>query len=277
MSTTTTIPPAPDLAAIKGRQQAAWSSGDYAAVATMIVPVAERLCDTADLIAGSRVLDVATGSGNVAIAAARMGCDVTGIDYVPSLLERARHRAAAERMDITFTEGDAEALPVGDGMFDAVLSVFGTMFAPDQPGTAAEMARALRPQGRIGLASWTPEGFLGEMFRTIAAYAPPPPGLTSPMMWGTEGHLSDLFDGMVDWTSHTRRSFTFRFTSPDAFVDFFRTHYGPTLKAFEATPEDDRADFAADLAALARRHNRLGGDGAIAFDAEYLESVGMRR
>lgn len=273
----TTAPVRPDLAAVKQRQQTVWASGDYSAIATLIVPVAENLADAADLRAGTRVLDVATGSGNAAIAAARLGCEVTGVDYVPGLLERGRERAAAERLTIDFTEGDAEDLPAPDGSFDAVVSVFGAMFAPDQPRTAAQMARVCRPGGRIALASWTPEGFLGDMFRTIAAHVPPPPGVASPMLWGTEAHLGSLFGDAVGWTGHARRTFTFRFTSPEEFVRVFTTRYGPTLKASESLDDEGRARLAGDLVALARRHDRLGGDGPIAIPGEYLESVGVRR
>lgn len=276
MSATLAPPPPPDLAAIKTRQQATWASGDFSAVATLIVPVAERLCDAADLRAGTRVLDVATGSGNAAIAAARLGCDVTGVDYVPELLDRGRERTAAERLEIDYMVGDAEGLPVPHASFDAVISVFGTMFAPDQPRAAAEMARACRSGGRIALASWTPEGFLGEMFRTIARYVPPPAGLASPMIWGTEAGLETLFGDKVDWMIHARRMFSFRFTSPEAFVDYFARHYGPSLKALEAAG-DRREALASDLADLARRFDRLGGDGAVAIEGEYLESVGIRR
>ncbi len=276
MSTTTTAPPTPDLAAIKRRQQATWAIGDYSAVATLIVPVSERLCDTTDLRAGTRVLDVATGSGNAAIAAARLGCEVTGVDYVPSLLARGRERAAAERLTITFTDGDAEALPCDDAAFDAVISVYGAMFAPDHRRAASEIVRACRSGGRIGLASWVPSGFLGEMFRTVADHVTPPPGLASPMLWGTESHLAEIFDDAVDWVAHSTRTFTFRFTSPEAFVDFFAAEYGPTVKAFEALDEGARPDLAADLAALARRFDRLAENDAIAIPGEYLESVGIR-
>lgn len=272
----TTLPPGPDLAAVKRRQRATWSSGDFAAIAALIVPSAENLCDAADLRAGSRVLDVATGSGNAAVAAARLGCDVTGVDYVPSLLERGRERAAAERLAVRFVEGDAEALPFADGAFDAVLSIYGVMFAPDQPRAAAEIARVCRPGGRIALASWTPEGFLGAMFRTIAAHVPPPPGVASPMLWGTGSRLQEMFGDRVGWLSHTRRTFTFRFTSPEAFVAYFAAHYGPTVTAFESLDEDGRARLADDLADLIRRWDRLGEPGAIAVPGEYLESVGIR-
>jgi len=272
MTTTTT----PDLATVKARQQATWASGDFSAVATTIVSAAERLVDEADLRAGSRVLDVATGSGNAAIAAARLGCRVTGADYVPSLLERGRERAAAERLEIDFVEGDAEALPFEDASFDAVTSIYGAMFAPDHERTAAEIARVAAPGATIALASWTPEGFLGSMFRTIAAHVPPPAGVASPMLWGSEAHLDEIFGDRVGWTAHERRSFTFRYPSAAAFVDFFATYYGPTYKAFEAAG-DSRDRLHSDLEELAREWDRLGeGAGAIAIDGEYLESIGRR-
>jgi SAM-dependent methyltransferase len=279
MTTTTASAPRPaiDLAAVKRNQQATWASGDYSAVATLIVPVAERLCDAADLRAGSAVLDVATGSGNAAIAAARLGCEVTGVDYVPALLARGRERAAAERLRVDLVEGDAETLPCGDASFDAVLSVYGTMFAPDHARVAGEIVRVCRPGGRIALASWTPSGFIGEMFRTVAQHVPPPSGLESPMRWGTEEHLAAIFGDGVEWIRHRRRAFTFRFVSPAAFVDFFATEYGPTVKAFGALDREGGARLATDLAALAERHDRLDEEGAIAIPAEYLESVGIRR
>jgi len=265
-----------DLSTVKARQQATWASGDFAEVATTIVPVAERLVDAADLRAGRRVLDVATGSGNAAIAAARLGGRVTGSDYVPALLERARERARAERLSIEFVEGDAEALPFDDGSFDAVTSVYGTMFAPDHQRTAAEIARVARPGATVALASWTPEGFLGAMFRTVGAHVPPPAGVASPMLWGTEGHLDEIFGDAVEWTGHRRRTFTFRYPSAEAFVEFFATYYGPTLKAFEALG-DDKDALRSDLEELAREWNRLDdGEDAIAIPGEYLESVGRR-
>ena len=263
-----------DLAAVKTRQQATWASGDYAEIATLIVPVAERLVDAADLRAGSSVLDVASGSGNAAIAAARLGAVVTGIDYVPALLERGRERAAAERVNIDFREGDAEEIPFPDESFDATLSVVGSMFAPDQTRAAAELARVTRPGGTIALASWTPDGFVGEMFRTIAAHVPPPAGLASPLLWGTEEHLDELFGPNVTWT-HRRKTFTFRFVSAQAFVDAFGEYYGPTVKAFEATGAGHEA-LARDLRDLATSWNRLDEPGPVALPAAYLESVGVR-
>jgi ubiquinone/menaquinone biosynthesis C-methylase UbiE len=267
MPTTTTI----DLAALKARQQTTWASGDYAEIATLIVPVAERLADAADLRAGSTVLDVASGSANAAIAAARLGAVVTGVDYVPTLLERGRERAAAERLAIDLRDGDAEALPFADASFDATLSVFGSMFAPDHERTAAEILRVTRPGGTVGLASWTPEGFIGAMFRTVGAHFPPPAGVASPLLWGSEEHLAEIFGPDVTWT-HRTRTFTFRFASAAEFVGRFGTYYGPTLKAIEAVG----SPLERDLEDLAREWNRLEQPGPIAVPAEYLESVGVR-
>jgi SAM-dependent methyltransferase len=268
--------PKPDLAAVKERQQQAWSSGDFAVVAARIVLVAEQLCDSADLRAGWRVLDVATGSGNAAIAAARHGCEAVGVDYVPSLLERGRARAAAEGLNVELVEGDAEALPFEDDSFDAVTSVFGTMFAPDHERTASELLRVSRPGATVALASWTPDGFIGELFRTVAAHVPPPAGVASPMLWGTEGHLRDLFGDGISSLEVTERTFTFRFPSPEDFVAFFRRWYGPTLKAFAALEGAARDALAQDLVALARRFDRLG-PGAIAIPAAYTEAVAVTR
>ena len=273
MSSTTA--PALDLANVKARQQKVWASGDFAAVATTIVPVAERLSDAADLQAGSSVLDVACGSGNAAIAAARLGCVVTGIDYVPALLERGRERAAAERLDVDFRDGDAEQIPFHDESFTAALSVFGSMFAPDQRRAAGELVRVTRPGGTIALASWTPDGFIGEMFKTVAAHVPQSPTLASPMLWGSEEHLGELFGSDVSW-AHTRRTFTFRFVSAEAFVEFFGTYYGPTVKALEAAGPR-RAELARNLRELALAWNRLEQPGPIAVPTDYLESVGSRR
>jgi SAM-dependent methyltransferase len=270
MSTTTIDP----LAAVKQRQQATWASGDYAAVAALIVPVAERLVDLADLQAGSRVLDVATGSGNAALAAARLQTEVVGIDYVDTLLERGRERAAAEGLEIDLRHGDAEDLPFPDSSFDAVVSVFGSMFAPDHERTGREILRVTRPGGTVALASWTPDGFLGALFRTVAQFAPPPAGVPSPMLWGTTDHLASIFGPEVGWV-HATETFTFRFPSAEAFVAYFVTHYGPTLKAVAAAGE--RADeLTSALAGLARSWNRVEADEPVAIPATYLASVGHR-
>ena len=203
--------------------------------------VAEQLVDTADLRAGWHVLDVATGSGNAAIAAARLGCQAIGVDYVPSLLARGRERATAEGLDVALLEGDAEALPFPDRSFDAVTSVFGSMFAPDHAKAASELVRVTKPGGTIALASWTPTGFIGELFRTVAAHVPPPAGVRSPMLWGTREHLESLFGDRISSLEVTERDFTFRFRSAEEFVEFFRTWYGPTLKAFAALDGRRRA------------------------------------
>lgn len=264
-----------DLRAIKGKQQQTWAAGDFAAVATTLVVVSELLCEAADLHAGERVLDVATGSGNTAIAAARRFCDVAGVDYVPALLERARERATAERLAIEFREGDAEAIPYPDASFDVVLSTFGTMFAPDQEQAARELLRVCRPGGRIGMANWTPEGFIGEMFRTTGRFVPPPAGLMPPVLWGTEARLRALFgDGIASLTL-TRRLYTFRYPSGEHWLEFFRTYYGPTLKAFEALDAGGRQRLAADLLDLARRHNQAT-DGTLAVPAEYAEVIAVK-
>lgn len=267
---------APDYAAVKQRQQATWSSGDFSVVAASIVYQAEQLCETADLQAGWRVLDVATGSGNAALAAARRGCEAVGVDYVPALLERGRIRAAAEHLSVEFREGDAENLPFPPASFDAVLSIYGAMFAPDHQRTAAELARVCRPGGRIALASWTPDGFIGETFRLFARYLPPTPGLQPPIRWGDEAYLRDLFSGAAASITSYLRTAIFRFRSAEENVDFFRTYYGPTLRAFEALPSERREALYADMVALARRYDRNGGTGPIAIAADYLETVIVR-
>jgi SAM-dependent methyltransferase len=265
-----------DFGAIKERQQEAWASGDFHAVAARIVLVAEQLVDTADLHAGWRVLDVATGSGNAAIAAARLGCTVVGVDYVPALLERGRERAAAEGLEVELLEGDAEALPFPDDSFDAVTSVFGSMFAPDHARAADELLRVCRPGGIVALASWTPEGFIGELFRTQAAHVTPPAGVPSPMLWGTEAHLRELFGEGIAGLEVAARTFTWRYASAQELVSFFRTWYGPTLKAFAALDDAGRQALESDLIALVERYDRLCG-GAIAIPATYTEAVARKR
>jgi ubiquinone/menaquinone biosynthesis C-methylase UbiE len=274
--TQTSEPHTIDLAAVKQRQQQTWASGDFSMVGARIVLVAEQLVDTADLQAGWRVLDVATGSGNAAIAAARLGCIAVGLDYVPSLLDRGRRRASAECLHVEFVEGDAEALPFPDASFDAVTSVFGAMFAPDHRRAADELLRVCRPGGQIALASWTPDSFIGELFRTVSAHVPPPPGVPSPMLWGTEEHLCRLFGDHVEGLTVTERTFTFRFASAEEFVTFFRLWYGPTLKAFAALNDIARDALESDLVELAEQVDRLDGD-AVAIPATYLEALATRR
>jgi len=268
---------APDFEAIKQRQQQTWASGDFSVVGARIMLVAEHLVDTADLHAGWRVLDVATGSGNAAIAAARLGSQVVGVDYVPALLERGRKRAAAEGLEIELVEGDAEELPFPDASFDAVISVFGSMFAPDHARAAAELLRVCRPGGTIALASWTPDGFIGELFRTVSRHMPPPAGLQSPMLWGTEDHLHGLFGDQIESLDVTERAFTWRFTSAEELVTFFRLWYGPTLKAFAALEDTKRDALELDLIDLANRFDRLAAANAIAIPATYTEAVAVRR
>ena len=275
MRTTTTDAVQPDLAAVKQRQQQTWASADYAAVAALIVPMAEGLAQNAGLRAGDRVLDVATGSGNAALAAARCGCEVTGIDYVPALLERARARAAAEGLEIEFAEGDAEHLAFPDASFDAVLSCLGVMFTPDQERAAAELVRVCRPGGTIGLVNWTPAGFIGQMLRTVGKHVPPPAGVRPPPQWGTEERLRELLGDAVSRLDIQRRTFAFRFRSPDHFATFFRDNYGPVHKAFGALDEPGRERFYDDLTALAREHDREEGP-SVAMPAEYLEVVATR-
>jgi ubiquinone/menaquinone biosynthesis C-methylase UbiE len=265
-----------DLAAIKARQQRAWASGDYAAVASRIQPMAELLVDAADLRAGSRVLDVATGSGNAALAAARLDCDVTAIDYVPELLDRARDRARAEAFDIDFTIGDAEALAFADGSFDAVLSVVGVMFATDQERAASELLRVCRPGGTIALANWTPSSFVGDNFRTVGRHVPPP-AVRSPLEWGTEDRLGQLLGPGVSELLVRTRAFVFRFPSAQVFAAFFRDNYGPVHTAFAKLDESGQDALFGDLTELAATRNRAASGSAVAIPGEYLEVIATRR
>lgn len=266
-----TAEPGVDLAAIKARQQKAWASGDYSEVGSRLLVVSELLCDAVDLRSGERVLDVATGTGNAALAAARRFCTVTGIDYVPELLERARRRADAEGLEVEFEEGDAENIPFPDESFDVVLSSCGAMFAPNQEKTASELLRVCRPGGRIGMVNWTPEGFVGEMFRAITKHVPPPPGLTSPLQWGTHKRLRELFGPEVR-ISGPLRSFLFRFPSDEFFVDFMARYYGPTLKAFEAVGIEGAGAFRQDLLEAVRRFD-ASDDETLVLREDYLEVV----
>lgn len=270
------ITEAVDLAAVKTRQKGAWSSGDYAVVGTTLQIVGEALCEAMDLRAGQKVLDVAAGNGNVSLAAARRWCEVVATDYVPALLERARERAAADRLNITFLEADAEALPFAGGSFDAVVSTFGVMFTPNQKVAAAELLRVCRSGGRIGLANWTPDGFIGQLFKTIGKHLPPAAGLRSPALWGTRGHLEELFADHATTIRAESRHFVFRYKSPAHWLEVFRTYYGPVLKAFAALDPAAQSALAGDLLALAERFNR-SGDGTMVVPSEYLEVVIVRR
>ena len=262
----------PDLEALKARQRAAWSSGDYAIVGTSLQIVGEELCEALDVRAGQRVLDVAAGNGNASLAAARRWCEVVATDYVPALLERARERAAAERLDITFREADAEALPFPDSSFDVVVSTFGVMFTPDQEMAASELTRVVKSGGKIGLANWTPEGFIGQVFKTIGRHLPPPTGARSPALWGTRGRISELFGIHAASITTAQRHFVFRYRSPAHWLEVFRAYYGPLLKAFAALEPAARAELERDLLALIDRSNRAQ-DGSIVVPSEYLEVV----
>lgn len=272
----TAAPVPPDFPALKKRQQGAWSSGDYAVIGTTLQIVGERLCEALDLRAGQHVLDVAAGNGNASLAAARRWCDVVATDYVPALLARARERAAAERLDIQFREADAEALPFTDGSFDAVVSTFGVMFTPDQEKAAAELIRVCRHGGKIGLANWTPEGFVGQIFKTIGKYLPPPAGIKPPSIWGTEAGIAALFGTEALLIQSVTRTFVFRYRSPAHWLQIFRNYYGPVLKAFAAIDAPAQAALAADLTALAERFNR-SGDAGMVVPGEYREIVITRR
>jgi len=267
-----TSSPAVDFAAVKGKQQIAWSTGDYAVIGTTLQIVGESMCEALDLRAGERVLDVAAGNGNATLAAARRWCEVVSTDYVPALLERGRARASAEGLPVQFEHADAENLPYTDHSFDVVLSTFGVMFTPDQDKAAAEMARACKPGGRIGLANWTPGSFIGELFKLMGKYVTPAAGVKSPALWGTEARLRELFGERLDSISIERRDFVFRYHSAAHWLEVFRTFYGPMHKAFAALDADKQEALAADLIALAERFNRAT-DGTLVVPSEYLEVV----
>ena len=265
-----------DLNALKTRQQAAWASGDYAVIGTTLQLVGEQLAEACDLRWDERVLDVAAGNGNATLAAARRGAQVTSTDYVASLLDRGAERARAERLEVTFQAADAEALPFADASFDAVLSTFGVMFAPDHAKSASEMARVCRPGGRIGLANWTPEGFIGQVFKTLGRHLPPPAGVQPPSLWGVQAHLQSLFGDRAAKIAVTPRVFNFRYRSAAHFIEVFRTWYGPIHKAFAALPAAGAQALEADLAELINRLNRAGA-GSLVVPSDYVEVVITRR
>ena len=266
----------PNLAAIKGRQQQTWASGDYGVIGTTLSLTGELLCEALDLHPGERVLDVAAGNGNATLAAARRWADVTSTDYVAALLDQGRARAMAERLPVTFQEADAENLPFADSSFDVALSVFGVMFTPNQERAAHEMLRVCTTGGKIGLANWTPESFIGNLFRTLGKHVPPPAGVKPPALWGTEQRLRELFgDGISDLTIKSRY-FVFRYRSPQHWIEVFRTYYGPVLKAFAALDATGQAALEADLTELLERFN-LGGTETLTVPSEYLEVVATKR
>ncbi|MBU1362084.1 MAG: class I SAM-dependent methyltransferase [Gammaproteobacteria bacterium] len=268
--------PTPDFAALKTRQQSAWASGDYALIGTTLQIVGEQLAEACDLRTDERVLDVAAGNGNATLAAARRGCVVTSTDYVAALLDRGAERAASERLQVDFQVADAEALPFEDGRFDAVVSTFGVMFTPDQNKAAAELARVCRPGGRIGLANWTPDGFIGRLFKTLGRHLPPPAGVQPPSRWGVEDNLRAMFGNDAAAIVATSRTFNFRYRSAAHFIDVFRTWYGPVHKAFAALPEDKAQALEHDLTELLNTMNRAGPS-SLVVPGEYLEVVVTRR
>ena len=272
MATMLTDANTPDLAAIKAKQNAAWASGDYARIGTTLQIVGEQLAERLDLAPGSTVLDVAAGNGNATLAFARRGCEVTSTDYVETLLDRGRARADAEGLDIAFRLGDAEALPFDAGKFDAVVSTFGVMFTADQRKAAAELLRVCRPGGLIGMANWTPDGFIGQLFRTIGKHVAPPPGVTSPAVWGTRQWLETAFGSAAGRLSVEERAFVFRYRSGDRFLEFFRTYYGPLHKAFLALDPARQAALADDIRVLVSRFD-TATDGTMRVPSAYAEIV----
>lgn len=265
-------PDLPDYAAIKAKQQATWGAGDYGRIGVTLQITGEQLCEAMDLRAGQSVLDVAGGNGNASLAAARRYCRVVSSDYVGRLLEQARSRAEAEGLQIEYREADAENLPFDDASFDHVMSTFGVMFTPNQPRAATELLRVCRPGGRIGLANWTPDGFIGQLFKTIGRYIPPPKGVSSPAAWGTETFLQAQFGGDAQRIDVVKRQFVFRYRSPAHWLEVFRTWYGPTLKAFQALDAVAAESLAEDILRLIQAHN-IARDGTMVAPSDYLEVV----
>ena len=266
----------PDANALKERQVKIWTSGEYARIGNPISIMGELLCEAVDLRSGDRVLDVATGSGNTAISAARRFCEVTGMDLAPESIEHARRRAEAEGMEITFEVGDAEDLSYPDASFDVVLSTIGVMFCPNQEKAASELLRVCRPGGKIGLASWTPDSFTGNMLKTVGKHVPPPPGVKPPSLWGTEERLQELLGTGVASLRTTRRTYNFRYPSVEHYVGWFREYYGPTVRAFAALDPEGQEALAADLRELCASRN-VADDGTLVAPSDYLEVVAVRR
>jgi ubiquinone/menaquinone biosynthesis C-methylase UbiE len=275
MNVQTSIPAPIDLTTIKSRQQAAWGSGDYAIIGTTLQIVGEMLCEAVDLRSNQRVLDVAAGNGNATLAAARRFADVVSTDYVGSLLDRGRERAKADRLPVTFQEADAEALPFADASFDVVLSTFGVMFTPNQEQAANELIRVCRAGGKIGMANWTPESFIGKLFKTIGKYVPPAPGMKSPALWGSKAHLDTLFGSKAAVAAESK-NFVFRYKSPKHWVEIFRNYYGPIVKAFAAIHPEAREALEAELYNLIDKFN-VTRDGTLIIPSKYLEVVITKR
>ena len=262
----------PNYDAIKAKQNAAWASGDYAKIGVTLQIVGEELAEAMDLATDAKVLDVAAGNGNATLAFARRWCQVTSTDYVDALLAQGRNRAEAEALDVRFQIADAEKLPFEDGAFDAVVSTFGVMFSPNQRQAAAELLRVCRSGGKIGLANWTPESFIGQLFKTLGKHVAPPAGVKSPALWGSEDWIEEVFGDHAIWVALTPRDFVFRYRSPDHFVEFFRTFYGPVHKAFLALEPEGQAALEADLHATIAKFN-TATDGTMRVPAQYAEIV----
>jgi ubiquinone/menaquinone biosynthesis C-methylase UbiE len=266
-----------DIEALKQGQQRTWSEGDFSMVAGLVMPVAEGLVEAMEIVPGERILDVACGSGNGALAAARRSWgDVVGVDFVPALLERGRERAAVERLDVEFVEGDAAELPFEDASFDVVISIFGAMFAPEQEKAAAELLRVCKPGGRIGMANWVPDGPVSEMFATLAKYAPPPPGFVPPVLWGTEDRVRQLFGAGISELRAERRVSRQPFRSADHYLDFFRSYFGPIKLAFERAGAEKEDALTAELRDRLEKSNVAGGREALVLEPEYLQVVATR-
>lgn len=275
MSTGSPSAPQPDTDAIKERQRQVWVAGDYHEIGTRVTLASELLCEAVGLLAGERVLDVASGTGNAALAASRRFAYVTSSDYAPELLDRGRARALVEGLPVIFEEADAENLPYDDASFDVVLSVFGAMFAPNHEQVASELVRVCKPGGRIGMANWTPDGFVGEQHRVLASYLPPPPGVRLPMLWGTEDHVRNLFGERVRDLRIERRAAQFRYLDARSFVSFMRSHFGPFTMVFNALDANGQERLADDLRQMAERYNRSGNETILA-PGDYIEVVATR-